>query len=82
MKIIKFYSDTCGPCKVLDNNLKKAKIEYTAVDVNDDENAPLLEKYNIRNIPVLIKEDNGVVIDKHHGIMTVEQLKNWCNEAD
>jgi thioredoxin-like negative regulator of GroEL len=82
MKILKFYSDTCGPCKVLDNNLKTAGVEYTAVDVNDDENAPLLEKYDIRTIPVLIKEDNGIVIGKHHGIMTVGQLKNWCNETD
>ena len=38
MKIIKFYSDTCGPCKVLDSNLKKASINYESINANNDEN--------------------------------------------
>lgn len=80
MKIIKFYSDTCGPCKVLDSNLKKAGIEYESVNANSDENDALVEKYGIRAVPTLIKEDNGVEIARHVGIMTEEQLKHWCND--
>lgn len=76
MKIIKFYSDTCGPCKVLDSNLKKAGIEYVSIDANSD--SSLVEKYKIRAVPTLIKEDNGVELSRHVGIMTEEQLKNWC----
>lgn len=79
MKIIKFYSDTCGPCKVLDSNLKKVGIEYESINANSDENDPLVEKYKIRAVPTLIKEDNGMEIDRHVGIMTEEQLKHWCN---
>ena len=45
MKIIKFYSDTCGPCKVLDSNLKKAGIDYESINANSDENDALVEKY-------------------------------------
>ena len=37
MKIIKFYSTSCGPCKVLDSNLKKAGIEYESIDANYDD---------------------------------------------
>lgn len=59
MKIIKFYSDTCGPCKVLDSNLKKANIDYESINANSDENYTLVEKYKIRAVPTLIKEDNG-----------------------
>lgn len=80
MKIIKFYSDTCGPCKVLDSNLKKAGIEYESINANSDENDTLVEKYGIRAVPTLIKEDNGVEIARHVGIMTEEQLKHWCND--
>ena len=80
MKIIKFYSDTCGPCKVLDSNLKKAGIEYESINANDDENDVLVEKYKIRAVPTLIKEDNGIEIARHTGIMTEEQLKYWCND--
>lgn len=79
MKIIKFYSDTCGPCKVIDSNLKKAEIEYESINVHNDENADLVLKYKIRSVPTLIKEDNGVEIDRHVGIMTEEKLKSWCN---
>lgn len=80
MKIIKFYSDTCGPCKVLDSNLRKAGIEYESINANDDENDVLVEKYKIRAVPTLIKEDNGIEITRHTGIMTEEQLKYWCND--
>ena len=80
MKIIKFYSTSCGPCKVLDSNLKKAGIEYESIDANYDENASLVEKYKIRSVPTLIKEDNGVEIARHVGIMTEKQLKSWCND--
>jgi thioredoxin-like negative regulator of GroEL len=80
MKIIKFYSDTCGPCKVLDSNLKKAGIEYESINANSDENDVLVERYKIRAVPTLIKEDNGVEIARHIGIMTEEQLKHWCND--
>lgn len=80
MKIIKFYSDTCGPCRVLDANLQRAGIAYEAVNANSDENDALVEKYKIRAVPTLIKEDNGVEIDRHVGIMTEEQLKHWCND--
>lgn len=31
-------------------------------------------------VPTLIKEDNGVEIDRHVGIMTEKQLKHWCND--
>lgn len=79
MKIIKFYSDTCGPCKVLDSNLKKAGIEYESINANDDENDVLVERYKIHSVPTLIKEDNGVEIDRHIGIMTEQKLKSWCN---
>lgn len=79
MKILKFYSGTCGPCKVLGDNLIKAEIPHTAINAEDDTNVDLLDKYSIRGIPTLVKtDDEGVMLDKHVGIMNVEQLKDWC----
>lgn len=81
MKILKFYSKTCGPCKTIDENLKKANIEYVAIDVEDDNNEELVDKYSIRGIPTLIKlDDKDEVIAKHTGYMSIEQLINWCKE--
>lgn len=78
--ILKFYSNSCGPCKVLDKNLKTAGIEFEAIDVHDDKNADLIDKYNIRNIPTLIKIENDKEIKRNTGILNVEKLKEWVKD--
>lgn len=80
MKILKFYSETCGPCKVLDANLKKAGIDYEAINVADDDER--IDKYHIRSVPTLIKEDNGEEVDRFVGIMNEDQLKTWCDVVE
>lgn len=77
MRIIKFYSDTCGPCKVLESNLKKTDIKYDEVNIEDDDTT-LVDKYKIRAVPTLIKENEGEEISRHIGVMTVDELKEWC----
>lgn len=76
MKILKFYSDSCGPCKVLTKNLKEAGIDVENINVQED--SYLIDKYEIKNIPTLIKIENDTILDRFTGIMTVDQLKNWC----
>lgn len=79
MKILKFYSETCSPCKLIGENLIKAGIKHTAYNAEDVENEALLEKYSIRSLPTLVKvDDEGNVLDKRYGAATVEQLKEWC----
>ena len=73
---LKFYSDSCGPCKVLTKNLKEAGIDVENINVQED--SYLIDKYEIKNIPTLIKIENDTILDRFTGIMTVDQLKNWC----
>ena len=90
MKILKFYSPLCGPCKVLEKNLKDSKIEY--VDINIFEDAchdnlgtteHLVEHYNIRAVPTLIKiNETGEELSRHIGILSVEQLKEFANDKN
>lgn len=75
--IIKFYSPTCGPCKVLDKNLKIANIEYTSINAADPSFEELTEKYQIHSVPTLVKLNGDKVVDKFVGIMTVDKLKEW-----
>ena len=85
-KILKFYSPLCGPCKVLDKNLKDSGIEYVNVNIFEDEcieelgsTDQLVEHYGIRSIPALVKiGDSGEVIDKKVGILSVEQIKEFA----
>ena len=77
--ILKFYSPLCGPCKVLEKNLQDAGVEYDSINVFEDEDN-LAEKYDIRSIPTLVKlSPNGELIEKSAGVMTVEQIKVFCN---
>ncbi len=80
MKILKFYADWCGPCRVLTKNLEVFKekhpdIEVVSINVEDDEE--LSAKYNIRNVPVLIKLVDDVETARRVGLATVADLENF-----
>ena len=85
-KILKFYSPLCGPCKVLEKNLKDSGIEYVNINIFEDgcidelgSIDQLVEHYGIRSIPALVKiNDVGEVIDKKVGILSVEQIKEFA----
>lgn len=75
MRILKFYSPTCGPCKVLDKNLQTSGVEYESIDITNDANEELITKYGIASVPTLLcVGDNGESILKYRGIMTVDDI--------
>lgn len=75
MKIYKFYSPTCGPCKVLDKNLQEAGIQYESIDITDDNNEELITKYNIISMPTLLKvDDEGNAILRNRGIISTQDI--------
>lgn len=81
MKILKFYSNSCGPCKVLEKNLQEAGVEYDSINITSSSNEGLVAQYNIRSIPTLVKiDDGGVVIEKKVGVLNAEQIKEFCND--
>ena len=85
-KILKFYSPLCGPCKVLEQNLKDSGIEYVSINIFEDEcidnlgnTEHLVEHYGVKALPTLIKiDDSGEVLDKKVGILNVKQLKDFA----
>lgn len=77
--ILKFYSPTCGPCKVVSKNLEQIKeIEIKNIDVTDSANEELLNKYNIKTIPTLIIEEDNEVKTELKGVVTVNKIKEAC----
>ena len=80
MKILKFYADWCGPCKVLAKNLETVKENHPELEIesiNVEENEDLAIKYGIRNVPVLIKLEDNVETARRVGLATVGDLEKF-----
>lgn len=78
MKLLKIYSDTCGPCKVLEKNLQLANIEHESLNISSEQGEEIVDKYDVRAVPTLILlNDNNEVIKKHTGVMNIEDLKKF-----
>ncbi len=83
MKVLKIYSRTCGPCKVLESNLQLAGIPHESVDVQSIEGENIVDKYEVRAVPTLILiDDEGNVMKRHTGLLGVQELKEFCNETN
>ncbi len=82
-KILKFYSKTCGPCKVMGKNLEGLEnIEIQNIDIADEDSLPLLEKWKIRTVPTIIvlSEDNNFIAE-FKGIVPVKKIKEVLDKS-
>ena len=84
MRLIKIGATWCAPCNVMDKRLKDfTACEYKAYDVDneDDETIAVIDKYNVRNVPVIILEgDNGEELAKWDGVVSVDEILKKENE--
>ena len=81
MKHYKFYADWCGPCRILTTMLNKAQIEYEPINV--DNNEELVNKYDIKTIPVFMAvKDGGTEIDRFVGVKSADAIKQWIDSLN
>lgn len=76
-KILKFYSETCGPCKVMGKKLAELKnVEVQKVDIADEANGDLLDKHKIRAVPtIVVLAEDGSSIARFVGITPIENIQ-------
>ena len=81
MKFYKFYANWCGPCRILTTMLNKAQIEYEPINV--DNNEELVNKYDIKTIPVFMAvKDDGTEIDRFIGVKSADAIKQWIDSLN
>lgn len=84
MRLIKIGATWCAPCNLMDKRLKDFNAcDYKSYDVDDedDETVAVIDKYNVRNIPVLVLEgDNGEEIAKWVGAVSVDEILKKVDE--
>ena len=81
--LLKIGTGFCGPCKLVEENLKQLEPEYPEIKfylVDAEEAEDLVEELGIRNVPTLIRYKDGIETDRRVGMMTKEQLKEFIGE--
>lgn len=72
--IYKVSAEWCGPCRQLKQELKDFNL-VPIIEIDADEDEEFCEKYNIKNIPVLLLCDNNDnVLYRQVGFISKEDL--------
>lgn len=76
--MIDFWAQWCGPCKnlspVVDDLAKEYEGKAIIAKVDVDENADIVEKFSIRNIPTILFIKNGELVDKVVGAVPKNEI--------
>lgn len=83
IKILDFYADWCGPCKMMDPIFKRVMSEYPMIDtlkINVDSNEQLTKDYNVQSIPTLIFMKDDVEVGRLNGFASSDAIKNVLNK--
>lgn len=79
MKVIKYGSSWCGPCRLASKVLEQSGIPFEEIDV--DSNPDAIKGKNIRSIPYIeFLNDNNEVLHTHIGGLTASELNNIINQ--
>lgn len=83
-KILKFYSPTCGPCKVVSKNLSTLKgVEIKDIDITDEANESLIDEYKIMSVPtIVLLGENNEVLSEFKGIPPIELIQETLNGGE
>lgn len=83
-KVLDFYADWCGPCKVMKPVFEeleeeyKGKVEFESIDV--EQQGSLASKYQVMSIPTFVILEDEEEVDRRLGAMPKEAFKSWLEE--
>lgn len=81
-KVIKLGATWCAPCRALSEMLKQIT-EVPIEELDVDENEEICEKYNIRNIPVLLfLNEKDEELGRTVGNISLEAFYNKIKELN
>lgn len=82
--LVDFYTDWCGPCKMMAPILKDLKKEMgdtlNIIKIDAEKNADAAIKYQVRGVPTLILFHKGRILWQQAGVVQLPQLKSIINQ--
>jgi thioredoxin 1 len=77
--MVDFWAEWCGPCKMIAPAVEQVAKEFAGKAIvgkmDVDSNSEVPTSLGIRNIPTLLFFKGGVLVDRHVGVASVEQLR-------
>ena len=80
LKLVDFYADWCGPCRMLGPVLEDLSQDINDVEffkINVDNDGELAQAYQVSSIPTLILFKDGQLVDKKIGFLPKDALVEW-----
>ena len=78
--ILKIGTSTCGPCKIIEENLKTVEPEFPDIEffiVNAEEVEDVIDEFKVRSVPMTIRFMSGDAVNRRIGLLTVDQLREF-----
>ena len=83
MKLLKFYAEWCGPCKMQSQIIKNAgdKIKTPIENVDIDNNIMMTVEHQVRSVPTLVLlDDDGKEVKRKVGLLKEAELLEFLGE--
>lgn len=88
IEVIKFGSEWCNPCKLMNPVIEKLKDEYNTEEseicikeVDVDLNPEISNEHKIKTIPSIIFKVHGVIIERLIGVCTYSDIVKIINDS-
>lgn len=83
--IVNFHAEWCEPCHILTPKLKELlelnnDIDLAIVDVEN--NAELVDTFEVKAVPAVLAVHNGIVVDKFIGLVDANMIDNIMKKLD
>ena len=76
MKTMKYFSATwCGPCQTFKPIMNEIAGEgYSVQFIDIDQSSSVAEQYNVRSVPTVVIEENGIEVDRFIGAISKQAV--------
>lgn len=87
IKLLDFWAAWCGPCKIMHPIVEEiektyqGKVEVLKYNVDENENAELVQKYQVQAMPTYIIEKDGQVVQQFVGAQSKSAITNALDAA-